>query len=97
VVLYDTEDPETAVIEGFFSIWGGVSILSGMGIIFVAAGGGLFLAPGKSNRGSTAPTLTCTSSGEDSESSKSSTLSDFGEAHSADFAIRNADADFSTV
>jgi hypothetical protein len=96
-VLYDPEGPETAVIPGFFSLWIWVSILSSMGIIFVAAGGGLLLAPGTSSRGSTAPTFTHTSSGEDSKNSEISTASDFGEAHSADFNISNADADFSSV
>ncbi len=43
-VLYNQENPNDAKIKGFFSIWGGVTILGIMGIVFFGIGGAIFLS-----------------------------------------------------
>ena len=42
-VLYLPDDPYTARINGFFSLWGGVAIVGGLGAIFFAVGAALFV------------------------------------------------------
>lgn len=44
-VLYIPANPEQAKINSFFSLWGGVSILGGLGAVFFLIGGGLIVYP----------------------------------------------------
>jgi hypothetical protein len=41
VVLYSPNTPESAKIDGFFSVWGGTFIVAILGLLFGALGGGL--------------------------------------------------------
>lgn len=43
-VLYLPVNPQDAKISGFFSLWGGVSIVGGLGAVFFAIGTGIMLA-----------------------------------------------------
>lgn len=43
-VLFDPNDPDHAAIEGFFSQWGGIVIVGGLGAVFFLIGGGMWLA-----------------------------------------------------
>ena len=97
MVLYSPDDPGAAMVQGFFSIWGGVSILSGICILFAAVGGGILLFPDKFGRGASQPTLTCTSSRDDSKISANSTPPEASDTDSADFVSSDADADFASV
>lgn len=42
-VVYNQENPNEAKIKGFFSIWGGVTILGILGVIFFGIGRSIFL------------------------------------------------------
>ncbi|MDX1757914.1 MAG: DUF3592 domain-containing protein, partial [Marinobacter sp.] len=42
-VLYEAENPASARINGFFSLWGGALIVGVLGLIFGGIGGGLLL------------------------------------------------------
>lgn len=42
-VLYLSSDPQDAKISGFFDLWGGSTILAGLGSLFFLVGGGIFL------------------------------------------------------
>jgi hypothetical protein len=44
-VFYLPADPENARIDGFFSLWGGATILAGLGSAFLIVGAGLMLVP----------------------------------------------------
>lgn len=37
-VLYQAGTPESGIINGWFSLWGGISIIGGLGLLFVAVG-----------------------------------------------------------
>jgi len=37
-VLYDPDDPEDACIDSFFSLWGGATIVGGLGLVFGIVG-----------------------------------------------------------
>ena len=41
-VYYLPSQPQRAEIKGFFSQWGGVAIMSGIGLVFALVGGGIF-------------------------------------------------------
>lgn len=40
-VLYETDKPEAATINGGFSLWGAISIIGGLGLVFTLVGGGI--------------------------------------------------------
>lgn len=40
-VLYETDNPEGASINSFFSLWGGAVIVAGIGAVFALIGGGI--------------------------------------------------------
>jgi hypothetical protein len=42
-VFYKPSDPQKAMINGFFSLWGGPLIVGGMGAVFFLIGGGIWL------------------------------------------------------
>lgn len=42
-VFYNTDKPESGVIDGWFSLWGGISIVGALGLIFTLVGGGMIL------------------------------------------------------
>ena len=42
-VFYKPADPQNAMINGFFSLWGGPSIVGGLGTVFFLIGGGIWL------------------------------------------------------
>jgi len=42
-VLYETSAPESARINGFFSLWGGAIIVGGLGLVFGLIGSGMIL------------------------------------------------------
>jgi hypothetical protein len=42
-IFYLASDPQEAMIDDFFSLWGGPLIVAGMGIIFFVIGGSIFL------------------------------------------------------
>lgn len=44
-VLYSLKTPERAIIQGFFSIWGGVVLLFGLSVVFGIVGGCILLVP----------------------------------------------------
>ena len=44
-VLYKPGNPEQAKIHSFFSLWGGISILGGLGALFFLVGAGLVVYP----------------------------------------------------
>lgn len=44
VVLYEPASPENAKIQGFFSLWGGATIVGGLGVVFGLVGGGMLVA-----------------------------------------------------
>jgi len=48
-VLYNPESPNDAKIKSFFSIWGVVTILGVIGVVFFAVGGGMYLYDKKKN------------------------------------------------
>lgn len=43
-VFYQADRPESAKINGFFSLWGGTLILSGIGAVFFAIGASIIMA-----------------------------------------------------
>lgn len=49
-VLYHPDDPNAAKINGWFSLWGGATILGGMGLLFFAIGGGIIVAGNRKQR-----------------------------------------------
>lgn len=49
-VLYRPTNPQDAKINGFFSLWGGPTILSGVGGVFFIVGAGIILAGSLRNR-----------------------------------------------
>lgn len=42
-VLYERANPESARINGFFSLWGGATIVGGLGLVFGLVGGGMLV------------------------------------------------------
>jgi Protein of unknown function (DUF3592) len=42
-VFYKPADPQNAMINGFFSLWGGPVIVGGLGAVFFLVGGGIWL------------------------------------------------------
>jgi hypothetical protein len=50
-VLYRPDDPGTAKIDSFFSLWGGALILGILGAVFAAVGGAMFLVDPLARRG----------------------------------------------
>lgn len=42
-VLYDQSKPESGTIDGWFSLWGGITIVGALGAIFTLIGGGMML------------------------------------------------------
>ncbi len=42
-VLYNPESPNNAKIKGFFSIWGGVTIVGTIGLVFFIVGASIFI------------------------------------------------------
>jgi hypothetical protein len=49
-VLYTPKTPEDAKINGFFALWGGVTILGGLGAVFFVIGAAFFLVVGQTRR-----------------------------------------------
>ena len=43
-VLYESGRPEGATINGWFSLWGGIAIVGGLGLVFSLVGGGILAA-----------------------------------------------------
>jgi hypothetical protein len=80
-VLYAPDNPETAMVQSFFSMWGVVVILSGVCVIFVAVGAVILLFPDTFRGGSAHPTF----ASNFSHSSADSPPSDTASMHSADF------------
>ncbi len=39
-VYYDAQTPQRAMVDGFFSLWGGPAIFGGIGLVFTLIGGG---------------------------------------------------------
>ncbi|MFY8149290.1 MAG: DUF3592 domain-containing protein [Prochlorococcaceae cyanobacterium] len=50
-VLYRPASPRDAEINAFFPLWGGATIMGGLGVIFAGTGIGITLAPWLSRRG----------------------------------------------
>jgi hypothetical protein len=44
-ILYLAKEPQNAMINEFFSLWGGSTILGGLGVLFFLIGGGIFIFP----------------------------------------------------
>lgn len=49
-VLYEPSSPQAAKINGFFSLWGGALIVSGIGLVFLLIGGGMLVYGAIKNR-----------------------------------------------
>jgi len=49
-VLYAPQTPEDAKINGYFALWGGATILGGLGAVFFAIGSAFFLVSGQLRR-----------------------------------------------
>lgn len=44
-VFFDPNDPQDAMLDGFFSLWGGAAITGGLGLVFLLVTAGLLLMP----------------------------------------------------
>ena len=49
-VYYNPSNPQDALLEGFFSLWGGPLIVGGMGAVFLLIGGSMILLTGSGAR-----------------------------------------------
>lgn len=49
-ILYLADQPSTAKINGYFDLWGGITILGGLGGVFSVIGAGIMLFSGMSSR-----------------------------------------------
>jgi len=44
-VFFDPNDPQDAMLDGFFSLWGGAAITGGLGLVFLLVTAGLLFMP----------------------------------------------------
>lgn len=44
-VFFDPQNPQDAMLDGFFALWGGATITGGLGLIFLLVTVGLLFAP----------------------------------------------------
>jgi len=44
-VFFDPNDPQDAMLDGFFSLWGGAAITGGLGLVFLLVAAGLLFMP----------------------------------------------------
>jgi len=44
-VFFDPNDPQDAMLDGFFSLWGGATITGGLGLVFLLVAAGLLFMP----------------------------------------------------
>lgn len=70
-VLYSPGRPESAIIQGFFSIWGGVILLFGFSMVFAIVGACILLFPNSVASGSSVD-ISSTGSGDASDAGSSS-------------------------